>query len=184
MAARVILLKSKSELSTLFKNLQWLPISLKGKRQTLYYDQMICILHSLSDSISIINFSTAPQATSLFLKQIRHSPTSVFPYSLHSLPEMLFPQSSTWLALASPSVLYSSYHLSEAFSGHTKICTHPLHSQILHIPLPLFFSLEVLCNIRYILHILFLMFMISLSLLSISSMKTGVLVDFVHCCLH
>ena len=44
----------------------------------------------ISDLISIIYFSKATPATSQFLKQTRHSPTSLFPYALPAVSEMLF----------------------------------------------------------------------------------------------
>lgn len=79
----------------------------------------------LSDLIATIYLSTATPATLQFLKQTRHSPTSLFPYALPSVSEMLFPQLSIWLAFSSPSVLYSNHHLTEIFSGHTKVCIAP-----------------------------------------------------------
>jgi len=80
----------------------------------------------LSDLISIIYLSKATPATSQFLKQIRHSPTSLLPYALPAMSEMLFPQLSIWLALSPPSVLYSScHHVTKVSSSHTKVCIAP-----------------------------------------------------------
>ena len=72
----------------------------------------------LSDLISIIYLSKATPATSQFLKQIRHSPTSLLPYALPAMSEMLFPQLSIWLALSPP-----SHFLLRSFLLHSSILT-------------------------------------------------------------
>lgn len=109
---------SQSHLFTpLFKNLQWPPMWLKDKNQT-HYEQMIWTLHSLTP-LPAISFPKATPATSLpSLPNTRRPRVSE---SLH-----LCLKGSRSLAPSSPSVLPSSHHLSELFSGHPKTCTHPL----------------------------------------------------------
>ena len=66
--------------------------------------------------------------------------------SQSDLTEQLYLQLSIWLAISSPSVLYSSHHLTDVFSGHKKVCTAPLHSQIFHLPLLFLLRSTIYCN--------------------------------------
>ena len=59
---------------------------------------------------------------------------------------LLYLQLSIWLAISSPSVLYSSHHLTDVFSSHKKVCTVPLHSQIFHLPLLFLLRSTIYCN--------------------------------------
>lgn len=141
---------------------------------------MICTLHLLSDSTSIIYFPKATQATSLFLKHIRHSPTSGIPYSLHPLPEM-------------PPPLF--IHMANSLISFSSLLKLPSQWDFCW---PLKFTLSSSTSKYFISHFLYFLSWKALSntvsftlsclksfpLLNISSKKTGVLVDFLHCCPH
>lgn len=125
MAARVILLKWNVTFTPLLKTLNSLPShsEVKGKLfiMTKWSVPYICSLTRLPSSTFLRplrppHFSSNTSGT---------LPLQGFHIHYTLCLKCPHPSSSTWLTLLSPSVLYSSYHLSEIFVGHSNLHSAP-----------------------------------------------------------